>query len=220
MSSALQSHLDAVDPALGQRYRAALGQYDDAMIYRDQLTGPGVVNAVGTPMGLGQYLNPPGQTDLTNRIAGFLRNPERAGPLPQTPGWRDAVAALVASLGRQGGVFDPKTFLTQWGDAKLGGGQGSTPEGRALFTRPSPEAAWLLDHATDVARALEHGPERHGGESNIAGPLAATAIARARHVNARGYRVGVRRRGVGLRPLSGPGRSGRWRAGQRPTSSR
>jgi hypothetical protein len=177
MTDALQSHLDAVDPALGQRYRAALGQYNDAMKYREDLTGPGVVNAVGTPKGPGQYLNPPGQTDLTNRIVGFLRNPERAGVLPQTPGWRDAVAALVASLGRQGGQFDPKTFLQQWGDTKLGGGQGSTPKGRALFTQPSPEAAWLLDHATDVSRALEQGPERHGGESNLAGPLATTAIA-------------------------------------------
>ena len=177
MTDALQQHLDAVDPALGQRYKAANDQYRAAMKYRQDLTGPGVVNAVGTPQGPGRYANPPGQTDLTNRVAGFLRNPERAGILPQTPGWRDAVAALVSRLGQNNGQFDPKTFLQQWGDAKLGGGPGSTLQGRALFTKPSPEAAWLLDHATDVARALERGPASHGGENNLAGPLATTAIA-------------------------------------------
>ena len=178
LSGALQQHLDAVDPALGQSYRAALGQYRGAMRYREQLSGPGVrTNPVGTPQGPGQYINPPGQQDLTNRIAGFLRNPQNAGILPQTPGWRDVAAALVASLGQKNGAFDPRTFLQQWGDATPGRSTGATPKGRALFTTPSPEAAWLLDNSQAVARALEQGPETHGGENAIAGPLATTAIA-------------------------------------------
>jgi hypothetical protein len=177
LAGGIQQHLDAVAPALGQQYTKARQDYADAMKYRDQLTGPGVVNVVGKPQAPGEYLNPPGETDITNRVAGFLRNPERAGVLPQTPGWRDAVAALVSRLGQNNGRFDPQTFLQQWGDTKLGSSTGSTPEGRALFTTPSPEAAWLLDNSQAIARALEQGPETHGGEGNIAGPLATTAIA-------------------------------------------
>ena len=147
------------------------------MTYRDRFTGPGVVNPVGTPEGAGQYTTRPAKQ--TSPIASRASCATRSAPGSCR---RRGLARRRRGAGRPAGTArrrssTPRRSCRNGATPSLEGAKDRRPRAGRCSPPPSPEAAWLLDHATDVARALEQGPERHGGESTIAGPLATTAIA-------------------------------------------
>jgi hypothetical protein len=167
----LSDHLNAVDPnGLGQRYSNAVQGYNDAMNLKRSFT-TARTNAVGPTPSPGEYTAPPGDTQLSNAATNLLRNPQNAQPYLNTPGFRNALAAVVSRLGQKNAEFNPTQAATDI--SKI------TPAGQSLLTQQSagpagpPSTVPLLNDVRTAGNAYDLKP----GPAGLSGALATTAMA-------------------------------------------
>jgi hypothetical protein len=122
------------------------------------------VNAVGNTNKPGVYTEQPGDTTLTGQANNLLKNPQNADPYRNTPGFNNALAAVVANFGNrpnQKTGFTPGNLAQDWNTA--------TPEGKALFTAGNPDRRTLLDNMATSGSAFDLSPGH--GPGNIPGSV-------------------------------------------------
>ena len=137
---ALQGFANALDPALGQDYSKATGDYNDAM--KLQRTFKNIVQGAN-------------ENQLTSTMMSGHKGPESIRALAGTPVWNQAAANTIAMLGRTpSGAFDAGQFAKQWNSA--------TDDAKTFYTRGSPDMRRALNAAANLGAvsARRGGPRR------------------------------------------------------------
>lgn len=140
--SAIQDHVNNLDPQLGAQYQGLNNEYSVASTAN-------------------RAINNQGEGTLTNMLRRGLGSPSTVEGVSGTPVWGEAAGNTLRQMGNNTkGEFTPRDFAAVWDNM--------TPAAKQLYTQTYPDAARQLDNVSQLARNFNIPPQPGGMSKSLA----------------------------------------------------